>query len=126
MGHLTTLHLPTLFDFGDVKLGLTRLKVELPQSLQDNARRWRMFYFHYYMAVAMESLFSWLVTNLEGLGMAGLSLDQIVNRLSDKVIKTDIKELLGVKLSQSFGKTTLASCWRTSAWPRQYQPVIKR
>ena len=92
--------------FGDVKLGSTRLKVELPQSLQDNARRWRMFYFHYYMAVAMESLFSWLVTNLEGLGMAGLSLDQIVNRLSDKVIKTDIKELLGVKLSQSFGKTT--------------------
>jgi hypothetical protein len=92
--------------FAEVAQESQQIKITLPQQLQDNALRWRMFYFHYYMAVALESLFSWLVTNLEGMGLAGLSLDEIVGRLSDKVVRTDIKEFLGVKLARAFSETT--------------------
>ena len=35
----------------------------LPQ-LRDIATRWHMFYFHHFMSVALEGLFSWLVSHV--------------------------------------------------------------
>jgi len=38
-----------------------RIVIEWPAPLIDIANRWRMFYFHHYMSVALEGMFAWLV-----------------------------------------------------------------
>src|ERR1019366_4331857 len=74
------------------------LPLSIPACLQDIARRWRMFYFHYYMAVALEGLFSWLVTELTDAGLVGRTLEELVKRLDHKTVRTEIGDLLGVKI----------------------------
>ena len=44
------------------------IQITWPKPLQDSAERWRMFHFHYYCAVALESLF---VRNRESSAILG-------------------------------------------------------
>lgn len=43
--------------------------ISIPKPLEDIATRWRMFYFHCFMSVALEGMFSWLVTQLNDRGL---------------------------------------------------------
>lgn len=82
------------------------LKVVIPPPLVDIATRWRMFYFHHYMGVALEGMFAWLVAQLEGHGLAGVSQDELVSRLNETSVRKMLSELLHVDLKKSFGDTT--------------------
>jgi hypothetical protein len=94
--------------YGELKNEDDRLKVKLPPTLQDVATRWRMFYFHHYMSVALEGMFCWLVTNLATRGLAGASLGELVAGLDSPAARKALSNLLGSNLPRPFGKMTPA------------------
>lgn len=77
--------------FGEVHTEGETLSLECPSELEDIATRWRMFYFHYYMAASLEGVFSWLVTHLRGLGLAGASHAELAALLRSRLVKKDIE-----------------------------------
>lgn len=70
--------------YGEVANDDDRLAVSIPEQLHDIATRWRMFYFHHFMSVAFEGLFSWLVSQLGNCGLAGASVDSLVAQLAER------------------------------------------
>lgn len=89
-----------VFDDGD------SFNVSIPSKLRDIATRWRMFYFHYYMAVALEGSFSWLVMRLHDAGVRGESLSSLVDATDERLVKSEIGDLLQLDLDGSFGELT--------------------
>ena len=92
--------------YGELTTEDDNLKLQLPPALTDNATRWRMFYFQHYMSVALEGMFSWLVTNLATHGLAGASLEQIVRGLGDLSVQKTLSGLLDCDLNKPFGEMT--------------------
>lgn len=84
------------------------LKVEPPGVLRDVATRWRMFYFHHYMSVVLEGMFSWLVTNLATHGLAGASLEGFTSGLNGLAVRKALSNLLSFDVPKPFGKMTPA------------------
>src|SRR5205807_339169 len=82
--------------------------VRLPPALTDIATRWRMFYFQHYMSVALEGMFSWLVTNLTTHGLAGSTLEKFVRGLGDLSVQKALSDLLDCELNKPFGALTPA------------------
>lgn len=80
--------------------------VQLPPSLTDISTRWRMFYFHYFMAVALEGLFSSLVSIVSEAEMKGESLDSIVGSLSDQHVVKEVYDLLSLPSDSFSGNST--------------------
>lgn len=95
--------------FGEVANDDSRFAVSVPQSLLDIATRWRMFYFHHFMSVAFEALFSWLVSQLGNCGLAGASVDSLVAQLAEPAVSKNLSEILGVHLKGPFGDLTPAA-----------------
>ena len=83
--------------------------LQVPPALNEIARRWQMFYFHYYVSVALEAMFSWLVARLNDSGLAGGSVESVAATLDESRIRKELAELLGVKLAASFGGTSPSS-----------------
>ena len=79
-------------------------KFSWPKPLGDIATRWRMFYFHHYMAVALEGMFAWLVTHASQEGLGGVSVEQLASRLDGAPVRKTIAELFGIELSGKFGQ----------------------
>jgi hypothetical protein len=94
--------------FNEIATEDDHLKVELPPALKDVATPWRMFYFHHYMSVALEGMFSWLVTNLATHGLAGASVEEFVAGLEALAVRKALSDLLGVDVPRSFAKMTPA------------------
>lgn len=92
--------------FGEVANEESRLAVVIPPQLLDIATRWRMFYFHHFMSVAFEALFSWLVSQLGNCGLAGATVDSLVAQLAEPAVRKNLSEILGVDLNGSFGDLT--------------------
>lgn len=92
--------------FGDVANGDSRFGVVIPMQLLDIATRWRMFYFHHFMSVAFEGLFSWLVSQLGNCGLAGATVDSLVAHLTEPAVCKNLSEILAVDLQGSFGDLT--------------------
>lgn len=82
------------------------VEVSIPQPLADIATRWKMFYFHHFMSVALEGMFSWLVTQLNGRGVSGATLGDLVRELNSPLVIRSLSELLGEDLSSAFGSTS--------------------
>jgi hypothetical protein len=82
--------------------GTEIVRLEVPPPLEDVANRWRMFYFHYYLAVALESLFVAVVGYAQRAGMAGTRVETIVDGLGSKGVARFFGRLLGVKFGGSF------------------------
>lgn len=80
-----------------------RLKVRWPPPLIDIALRWRMFYFHHYMSVALEGAFAWLVTQASEGGLAGTSVKTLSESLNSSANRRALAELLGRELPEPFG-----------------------
>lgn len=70
-------------------------EIRLPAVLEDINTRWKLFYFHHYMGVALEGIFSWLVQQLHQFGLAGASIEKLTHRLSEKTLARDLKTLIG-------------------------------
>jgi hypothetical protein len=92
--------------FGEVANEDSRLAVVIPPQLLDIATRWRMFYFHHFMSVAFEGMFSWLVSQLGNCGLAGATVDSLVARLDELAVRKNLSEILAVDLQGSFGDLT--------------------
>lgn len=83
-----------------------RIEIEWPKPLLDIATRWRMFYFHHYMSVALEGMFSWLVTHVSEKGLAGISVKELSGTLDSKAVHKPLAELLGIAVPARFGEST--------------------
>jgi hypothetical protein len=86
-----------------------RLNVRIPAKLTDIVTRWRMFYFHHYMAVALEGLFSWLVSELGNRNLAGATLESLVARLDEATVRKNLSQALQVELKGLFGASSPSS-----------------
>lgn len=65
----------------------TLLDIKLPNQLIDTATRWRMFHFHFYLSVALESLFVAIVSTSRSTGIKGFRLESMVETLSAKTVR---------------------------------------
>jgi hypothetical protein len=92
--------------FGELVIEDARLGVEVAPPFVDIATRWRMFYFHHFMGVALEGLFSWLISQLGTCGLAGVTLEELVLRLDDTSVRKGLSELLKCDLKKPFGEIT--------------------
>jgi hypothetical protein len=104
----------TPFLFNDATyLGAVRQDDELPvtqitwpKPLQDSAERWRMFHFHYYCAVALESLFVGVVSQARSSGMKGFKLETLVENLKGKSVASFLEKKFGQKMKGAFLDST--------------------
>lgn len=71
-----------------------RFKAQVPEGLNDIAKRWQMFYFHYYMSVALEGFLLYLLSRLGTSGLKGEELDSIVASLDDDTVRDEVAELV--------------------------------
>jgi len=95
--------------YGEVANEDSRLIIVIPLQLLNIVTRWRMFYFHHFMSVALEGLFSWLVSQLGNYGLGGATIDSFVAQLTETEVRKNISEILGVSLESSFGDMTPAT-----------------
>ena len=95
--------------FGETAHEDSRLAVVILPPLLDIATRWRMFYFHHFMSVAFEGLFSWLVSQLGNYGLAGTRVESLVAQLAEPAVRKNLSEILGVEFKGSFGDLTPAA-----------------
>ncbi len=103
--------------YGHLADGKSRLRVWIPAELQDVATRWRMFYFHHFMSVALEALFAWLVTYVGDSGLAGKSMDAMIAELDGTSTQKAVGEHLGLALPQSFRGLTPAALFAAAGFP---------
>jgi hypothetical protein len=82
------------------------LNLEISRPLEDIANRWRMFYFHYFLSVALESLFVGVVGYAQKAGMAGTRLETIVDSLKSKSVLKFVGKVLGGKIEGNFLEMT--------------------
>jgi hypothetical protein len=94
--------------YGELKNDEDHFQVEPPPALRDVATRWRMFYFHHYMSVALEGMFCWLVTNLATHGLAGATVEEFVAGLDSLAARKALSDLLSLDVPRPFGKMTPA------------------
>jgi hypothetical protein len=92
--------------YGEVANDESRLTVAVPPQLSDIATRWRMFYFHHFMSVALEGLFSWLVSHVATRGLAGETVEAMVAQLKEPSLRKNLSEILGVELPSAFADLT--------------------
>lgn len=83
-----------------------RISVEWPTSLADIAKRWRMFYFHHYMSVALEGMFAWLVTQVLGQGVSGTMTSELSAGMDSATVRHELEEFLNCKLTKNFGSSS--------------------
>ena len=92
--------------YGEVANDESRLAVAVPAQLSDIATRWRMFYFHHFMSVALEGLFSWLVSHVATRGLAGETVEAMVAQLKEPSLRKNLSEILAVELPFAFADLT--------------------
>ncbi len=83
-------------------------EIEWPERLRDISTRWRMFYFHHFMSVALEGMLSWLVTNVADKGIAGATIADLLKGLNSKTLSKQLAEVLHAEIPLDFGSLTPA------------------
>jgi hypothetical protein len=95
--------------YGEISKDGESLAVSIPEPLHDIATRWRMFYFHHYMGVALEGMFSWLVTQLSERGLTGATIDDLSAELHSPLVSRAVGKLINQKVPKDFGASTPAA-----------------
>ncbi len=96
--------------YGTIESAGSAVPVRIPTSLNDITARWRMFYFHYYVSVALESLFSWTVNEVGSSGLSGRTTRQPCCEGSTRgFVREGISKLFGKELHSTFALETPAS-----------------
>jgi hypothetical protein len=85
-----------------------RIEITWPKPLVDIATRWRMFYFHHFMSVALEGMFSWLVGEVGEKGLTGISVKELAARLNAAAARKPLEKLLGTKFPSAYGNLSPA------------------
>jgi len=94
--------------FGILRDSATQRALTLPPQLRDIATRWRMFYFHHYMSVALEGMFAWSIAQLEPQGLTGATVAELVDRLDDRSLGRELPQIFGLALTGKFALTSPA------------------
>ena len=105
--------------FGKVANGTDSLVVKIPAQLDDIAKRWRMFYFHHFMSVALEGMFAWLVSNLCPHEQAGTTLELLVDQLDKAAVGKDLKKIIRLGLPTPFGSSSPADLFALVGLPKE-------
>ncbi len=105
--------------FGEIAHETQRTCVVLPYQLNDIATRWRMFYFHHFMGVALEGVFAWLVRQLSDQGLAGTSVGSLVARLDESSVSREVSKALGIRLHGSLGNLTPSVIFANANLPQR-------
>lgn len=82
------------------------LEIKLPDLLTDIGNRWRMFHFHFYLAVALESLFVSVVGKARSAGLKGFRLEALVETLNSKSVTKHLESRLSAKMPRNFLDST--------------------
>jgi len=82
------------------------LEIKWPDQLTDIANRWRMFHFHFYLSVALESLFVSVVSKARSAGLKGFRLESLVETLNSKSLTKHLESRLSAKMSGNFLDST--------------------
>ena len=82
------------------------VQLAMSTPLEDISKRWRMFYFHYFLSVALESLFVAVVGFAQRAGMAGTRVEAIVGALKSKSVVRFLGRVLGKKFEGNFLELT--------------------
>ena len=82
--------------------GKDSVPVHVPRVLQDIADRWRMFHFHYYLSVALETLFVFVVRQAREAGLRGVSHGELLAGLSSVATQKVVSQYLGGALPRRF------------------------
>jgi len=77
-----------------------------PAALVGFVPRWRMFYSHYYLSVALESLLVCVVSALGQAGLGGIPLVDMAERIIGPTASSDIAHLLDADLAGAFMDAT--------------------
>jgi hypothetical protein len=85
------------FDSRDVVRAL-----RIPKQLEDIARRWRMFYFHYYLSAALEHLFVSVVSRSNLNRLEGTSIEKILAPLASRSFDREFRELIEIDYKGTF------------------------
>lgn len=85
-----------------------RFVPSIATSVADISDRWRMFYFHHYMSVGLEGMFSWLLHELDALELAGGTIDGLTATLDSPALARAFGELTGSDIGESFGSLSIA------------------
>jgi hypothetical protein len=83
-----------------------QVEIEWPNALKDVVERWRMFHFHSYCAVALESLFVAIVCKARATGIQGFRLETLVEGLKAKSVMEFLNKRLGRKTEKAFPDLT--------------------
>lgn len=100
--------------YRELRVESEQFGITLPPVLETIANRWRMFYFHYYMATSLESAFRWLVNYLDGFGHAGQRFDQLILSLKEDSVSQDLKDYMNLDLKTDFAEATPASLFHAA------------
>ena len=103
--------------FGELVTEEGRLGVEIAPAFVDIATRWRMFYFHHFMGVALEGMFSWLIAQLEACKLAGSTLEELALRLNDQSVRKRLSDLLQCDFKKPFGEMTPSNLFAELSLP---------
>ena len=91
--------------YGTIVSDDERFEIQIPNCLTDISVRWRMFYFHHYMAVALEGMFTWLTTTLFELGVSGATTKELSELLNESTVQRQLAEFFKIEITSSFGES---------------------
>jgi hypothetical protein len=86
--------------------GKDKSSVRFPDALQDIADRWRMFHFHYYLSVGLETLFVYVVRQAREAGLRGVSHAELLAGLNSAATQKALSRRLGGALPRRFLQMT--------------------
>jgi hypothetical protein len=76
--------------------------IRFNRALRDIVDRWRMFHFHYYLSVGLESLFVYVVRQAREAGLRGVAHADLLRPLYSTATQKTVGSLLGRALPQRF------------------------
>jgi hypothetical protein len=82
------------------------IKVAWPEALRDIVDRWRIFYAHYFLSVALEGLFVSVVRKGMEAGLGGFKLEALLGELDGKHVLEVLHTRLDFSLPSSFLEST--------------------
>src|SRR5207302_1211918 len=86
--------------------GKEKTSIDFGSPLRNIVNRWRMFHFHYYLAVALESLFVYVVRQAREAGLRGVAHSDLLAVLNSTSTQKAVSRRLGRALPQRFLQMT--------------------
>lgn len=84
------------------------IRIKVSPALNDINLRWKMFYFHYYLSVALEVVFIQIVTECQKTGICGYEWKKLARQLYLRKVTREVSQYLNVDLEKNIGEYSLS------------------